>query len=811
MARVLEKRVVLIAPDDVEDELDVIRAVIGQANQFRDEHLTAWNWRTDSTPGLHRAGAQGLTDEQMNISDADLVIAVFWSRLGTPVLNDTSGTAHELGIAWQAWKTTGRPAVWIYFCSRDVPQSALDDPDQFPALRRFRKSLPHEQKYSEFRTLEELQRDFAKHLRIWLKQNDPNLVGQPAVLKGVLMPPDASRLVSRPQETRRLGASFTEAPIVCLHGLPGSGKTRLAAQYIISPQRLEEHSQASLWYDVPDGGTLEELLAMLPQELVGPPGDSGPSTRSRNLLTTLRLRSGLLVLDDFHKADRKSYAPLLKVAGIQSAPGAILLLSRSALLIPDVSEVPMHSWTTAEVRQLLEKLGTRPLADEILVRLTKKTGGLPLAIKFFATLVNKYDRDPEVLLAGELTQTPLTEAWYNEIKADLSESEIALLRYLSLAEPYITRPVLRRAEARLAVQERARAFIRLQALLLVESRGSAKWAVHPFVADNTLNDTDDVTKQTMLRDLCEFSRDGIRNMHPGKMTPQSLVAGIRAVRYAQRANDADLSAEIIDRIDSAAKRLGYYQALRDLCHWHIGSRDRRDPWIEYDYAHCELILGNPQATVMVLSALDPANMKGGLPFASARILADARSQLGQRDAAISGLRRALREQPAQTRSALMSYRQAEAMLARLLIEDGRLAEARRLAVQLARTVKDPRSLGVILMLLGQLDAADSPKAAQMRFRAALAKFRSVGDRRGAAWALRSMVEMIIRQRRLDGETRRLTREAISTCAKMGESTLEYAEWLERVRPAYLDDAAILNLIDRESLRVGSDLGHSRLS
>ena len=803
----LEKRVILIAPDDVENELEAIRTVVEQANQLRPrERLTIWNWRTDATPGMHLDGPQGLTDKQMRISEADLVIAVFWSRLGTPVKDEDSGTAHELRLAWKSWKATGKPTVWIYFCMRAIPQSAYEDPDQFPKLVSFRKSLPKEQVFSEFESVEELQRDFTKHLGIWLNENDPEPIDEPGILKGVLAPPDAARMVERPKEIERLAASLREAPIVCLHGISGSGKTRLAAQYGVSPLRLAEHSRELLWYEVSDGGTLEEMLAMLPQELVGP-ADLSPLTRSKNLLTTLRLRNQLLVLDDFHGVDRTSYSPLLRVAGIQSSPAVILLLSRVALYVQDATEIAVRAWTTAEVRKLLEQLSLPTLTDELLRKLTKKTGGLPLAVKFFRVLVKDFGRDPKALLEGELSQTPLTESWYGEIKAGLSEAEITLLRYFSLAEPYITEPVLKRAQARLASSQRVRAFMRLQTLLLVESRGSARWAVHPFVAEHTLNDTDDLTKRSMLRDLCEFSLDGIRNLRPYQMTHQSLAAGIRAGRYAQRAKDVNESHKIITRIASAAKRLGYYRSLRELCQWQM-AQDSCDPWVEYHYAHCELILGNPRVTVAVLSGHEWPDEDPALGFASARVLADAQSQLGDLNTAISGLRRALTHDPGSRKGTLASCQQAKAMLARLLLESGSLTQARTLAGELARTMRDQRSLAVIAMLLGRLDAVNSPRDAERRFRIALTKFRSVGDRRGCAWATRSLAEMLIRQGRTGDEARRLVRESMSICSRISESTLEYSEWLQRIRKVYVKDAAMLNLIDHEIIRVSTDLGFS---
>ena len=251
-----DKHIVLIAPDDVKNEANMVRTVIDQANQLRlEQRLNLWYWHTDATPGIHPGGPQGLADQQMNIADADLVIAIFWSRLGTPVLGDHSGTAHELRLAWESWRLRRKPTVWVYFCMRDVPQKVLRDPDpQFTALVDFQKSLPQEQSFSEFMTTEDLRRSFTKSLGVSLKANEAEHFAGPADFRGVLAPPDASRTVRRKDQLQRLSMAFTNAPIVWLHGISGSGKTRLAAQYVTSQQRLSKHSHGTLWYDVPDGG-----------------------------------------------------------------------------------------------------------------------------------------------------------------------------------------------------------------------------------------------------------------------------------------------------------------------------------------------------------------------------------------------------------------------------------------------------------------------------------------------------------------------------------------------------------------------------
>ena len=808
-----EKRIVVIAPGDVENEVEVVRGAIDLANSFQLGHrLKDWYWLADSTPGLHARGPQGLTDAQMNIADADLVIAIFWARLGTPVLNAASGTVHELQLAWDSWRRTGKPAVWIYFSRQDVPAEAVKDIDQIIALNRFRSDLPKEQRFSEFDDANDLQGVFANHLAIWLRSNNPPLPYSSPGSPGLLAPPpDSPDTVRREDQLRKLRKALTHKPVACLHGIAGSGKTRLAVQYVWWDQRLKEHPSQALWYDIADGDTLEEMLSVFPGEYVGSE-DLSIWNRSKQLLTTLKLRGQLLVLDGFHRANRASFTPLLQLARVQLAPASVLILSRLALLQPDTEEISVRSWTTSEVTALLHLLSGPRLPDSLLTQLTSKTGGLPLAITFFSTLVKQFGRDPRSLLRGELTREDSARDWYGDIKAELTQSELSLLRYFSLAEPYITEPVLRRAEARLERTERSHAFTRLQTLLLVESRGPARWAVHPFVAECTLNDTDKEMVNQLLRDLCNFSRAGIRNVRPSELTHKTLAAGIRACRYAQMANDASQSAAIIRHIYGAAKRLGQYRSLRDLCLWQTVNDPACDPWIKYHYAHCQHILGNHQEAVTLLSSLQQEDHGSSLKFAVARVLADARSQIGDPDTAAAELRKALARQPDDDRGSRATYAQARATLARLLIETNQIAEASALAGELARGTSDDRSLAIIMILLGQIDARSNLRNAEMRFRSATERFRLVNDRRGLAWALCNLAKVLLAQGKDNyPKGRRAAREAMSICSRIGESTSEYREWLETVRPRFYHDVATLSMVDQESSRVDSDMGVSGLA
>ena len=161
-------KVAVISPSDVAAERDVLETVVGELNrdmasrQRRVIHL--WRWEKDARPGLHVRGAQGLIDELMDISEADIVVAIFWTRLGTPVGDARSGTEHELKQAWAAWEERGRPDVLVYFCDR-AHSPTSDELEQWLQVHRLRAEIFERQLCSSYSDVTEFERLVREHLR----------------------------------------------------------------------------------------------------------------------------------------------------------------------------------------------------------------------------------------------------------------------------------------------------------------------------------------------------------------------------------------------------------------------------------------------------------------------------------------------------------------------------------------------------------------------------------------------------------------------------------------------------------------------
>jgi len=127
--------VMIASPSDVTTERDIAREVIHEWNAVhsfdRKIVLQPIAWETDSAPSMD-ARPQAVINKQI-LERADLLIAIFWTRLGTRTDEASSGTVEEM----EKHMSAGKPAM-IYFSSTPVVPESVDS-DQYAALKSFRE------------------------------------------------------------------------------------------------------------------------------------------------------------------------------------------------------------------------------------------------------------------------------------------------------------------------------------------------------------------------------------------------------------------------------------------------------------------------------------------------------------------------------------------------------------------------------------------------------------------------------------------------------------------------------------------------
>lgn len=129
-------RVLIASPGDTRDERDAVERALHEWNATRAAReqvvLLPRRWETNAVPVLGGSG-QGAINKQL-LDNADIVIALFDSRLGQATEAAVSGTAEEIERADAAGKQ-----VHVYFSEEPLPRDV--DTDQLDALRDFKTLL----------------------------------------------------------------------------------------------------------------------------------------------------------------------------------------------------------------------------------------------------------------------------------------------------------------------------------------------------------------------------------------------------------------------------------------------------------------------------------------------------------------------------------------------------------------------------------------------------------------------------------------------------------------------------------------------
>lgn len=130
-------RILVASPGDVGEEREIIPEIINEWNAvsaFATKIiLMPVKWETHSSP-LLGGRPQAILNEQI-VKDADLLVGVFWTRMGTATGMAVSGTAEEI----QQFVDSDKP-VMLYFSHSPIDPDKIDI-EQFTTLKKFKEKM----------------------------------------------------------------------------------------------------------------------------------------------------------------------------------------------------------------------------------------------------------------------------------------------------------------------------------------------------------------------------------------------------------------------------------------------------------------------------------------------------------------------------------------------------------------------------------------------------------------------------------------------------------------------------------------------
>jgi hypothetical protein len=128
-------RVLIASPSDLEEERQVATEAVNDWNALNaaaeEIVLLPVKWETHATP--ETGGRPQSAINRQLVTDSDLLIGMFWTKIGTDTGVAESGTVEEI----DQFVAAGKPAM-LYFSSRPINPNKVD-PRQFKKLRQFKE------------------------------------------------------------------------------------------------------------------------------------------------------------------------------------------------------------------------------------------------------------------------------------------------------------------------------------------------------------------------------------------------------------------------------------------------------------------------------------------------------------------------------------------------------------------------------------------------------------------------------------------------------------------------------------------------
>lgn len=213
--------VMIASPSDVAAERGLIREMVHEWNTVhaftRQLILQPIGWDTHSTPAMGEH-PQHILNEQV-LARCDLLVGVFWTRVGTKTPDYESGSVEEI----EKHVAAGKPAM-LYFSSTPVHLDSVDN-TQYQKLKDFKASCVSRGLYASYDGLTDFRDKFYRHLQLKINEDPFFLISEAPEPGDVSISSSKSTAVSLSKEAALLlkeAAADSHGIVMLLRHLGGT-------------------------------------------------------------------------------------------------------------------------------------------------------------------------------------------------------------------------------------------------------------------------------------------------------------------------------------------------------------------------------------------------------------------------------------------------------------------------------------------------------------------------------------------------------------------------------------------------------------
>lgn len=160
--------VMIASPGDVSSERAIVRELLAEWNIVNSRKtqrvLLPAGWETHAVPEMGDR-PQAIINKQV-LKNCDLLVGVFWTRIGTPTGDYASGSVEEIEEHIKA----GKPTM-LYFSSTPVVPESIE-PEQYAKLQEFKKACQSRGLYESYADLNDFRAKLYRQLQLKLNNDD---------------------------------------------------------------------------------------------------------------------------------------------------------------------------------------------------------------------------------------------------------------------------------------------------------------------------------------------------------------------------------------------------------------------------------------------------------------------------------------------------------------------------------------------------------------------------------------------------------------------------------------------------------------